>query len=601
VRPRLRRGVARVRGRLRGSRAPHATTRSKNRSAPGPARPSGLFDRYASLFPEGPGRTIVYLADEAVVPELADQLAQLSGDRVVVLSGEPLPEWQLEELGVSFRPAAHLAAIHRALKHIGPVDVLVNLRTGSGAEHLKTWQRLFFHVRKRGAYAVARRSITHEPATFVRHLGSMGEYVGADPSGLDGAPRWVRQLAAAVDQVVLAADAAVVTKRVKHLLKAHDEKETTRLLNSREDGLAVVPLATLPSGVLRAKGSITSYETSVPLPGLDSEIPYPQHYLRRYEGRIGLAPNGVAFHGHVVLPDSFRWHREKNPVNPRLINVNADFARLREQHRPRTELTGSYYFLDYSNSGHFGHLMTEAVAKFWGWDVAKEADPDLKVLLRRQGKNPNRAEPQMETRLLEAYGVAREDMVWVDEPVWVDSLVGASPMWHNKTPYHAHPGIRQVWDRLRRGMVPEDAPSYPKIFVSRRAGGNRACRNVADVEEMFAAHGFEVIRPERLDLAHQAGVFAGAEVVAGFGGSALFSLMYAEKRPTLIVLNQEAYDSRNEHLYAAVLGCDAHYFWSAPDIAPPASGWSYEAFQSPWTFDFARNEADLKRLLESLA
>ena len=594
MRRRFRRGAARI---LRRPRPPRGLP---VRERPASAGSTALYDRYASLLPAGPGRTVVYLADEIVGPELADHLAAFSEDRVFVVAAGTLPEWQLEELGVSFRPAANPAAIHRTLKHIGPVDVLVNLRTASGADHLKAWRRLFFHLRKHGAYVVARRAITPDPATFVHHLTTMSELVGPGAAGREAQLGKGRQLTVAIDQVVIATDAVLVTKRIKHLLKVHDEQQTTRLLRSREVGLDVVPLATLPSGTLRATGSITTYETSRPLPGLDTEIPYPRLFLRRYEGRIGLAPNGIAFHGHTVLPDSFRWHREKNPVNPRLINVNADFARLRDQHRPSTFLAGSYYFLDYSNSGHFGHLMTEAVAKLWGWDAAKEADPDLKVLLRRQRRDPNRSEPQMETRLLEAYGVGREDMVWVDEPVWVDSLVGASPMWHNKLPYHAHPGIRDVWGRLRRGMVSADTPAQPKIFVSRRASGNRGCRNVADVEEVFTAHGFVVLRPERLDLSDQAAAFAGAEVVAGFGGSGLFSLLYAEQQPTLIVLNHEAYDSRNEHLYAAVLGSDAHYFWSAPDIVPPAGGWSYEAFQSPWEFDFARNGADLQRLLASL-
>lgn len=561
----------------------------------------GLFERCSSLLPEGPGRSVVFLADETSGPELSDHLEAFAGDRVTVISDQPLPEWQLEERGASLRPAGTLAATHRALKHIGPVDVLVNLRTASGPDHLRAWRRLFFHLRRHGAYVVARRSVTPDPAAFFRRLSRLSELVGGAPDGVDHPSRQLRPYAAAIDQILIASDVVVVTKRLKHLLKVHDEQNTSRLLRSREPGLDVVSLATVRSGVLRATGAITSYESTEPLIGLEADLPYPRLYLRRYEGRIGLAQTGLAFHAHTVLPDSFRWHREKDPINPRLINVNHDFARLRDHHRPRTVLPGSYYFLDYANSGHFGHLMTEAVAKFWGWDVAKEADPDLKVLLRRSMKDSDRPEPQMETRLLEAYGVAREDMVWVEEPVWVDSLVGASPMWHNKAPFHAHPGIRDVWERLRGGMVSADSPSHPKIFVSRSAlGKNRSCRNAAEVEEVFRSHGFVIIRPERLDLAEQAGVFAHAEVVAGFGGSGLFSLMYAEKQPTVIVLNQESYDARNEHLFATVLGCDAHYFWSAPDIAQPAGGWSYEAFQSTWEFDFERNRADLERLLKSL-
>jgi hypothetical protein len=67
-----------------------------------------------------------------------------------------------------------------------------------------------------------------------------------------------------------------------------------------------------------------------------------------------------------------------------------------------------------------------------------------------------------------------------------------------------------------------------------------------------------------------------------------------------VVLNHESYTARNEHLYAAVLGCTEHYFWSPADIAHPTNGWSADAYYSGWEFDFERNLDQLTRLLRSL-
>jgi capsular polysaccharide biosynthesis protein len=150
-------------------------------------------------------------------------------------------------------------------------------------------------------------------------------------------------------------------------------------------------------------------------------------------------------------------------------------------------------------------------------------------------------------------------------------------------------------------LIENRAPTYDRIFVSRTSRWKRRrCHNAEDVERFFVAHGFTVVYPETLDLGVQAGIFANATVIAGFGGSALFNMMYAKKLQTLIVLSHEAYTARNEHLFSSVRDVEVHYFWSPPDIPHPPDGWSQDAFYSGWNFDFARNEDPLRALLTSL-
>lgn len=212
---------------------------------------------------------------------------------------------------------------------------------------------------------------------------------------------------------------------------------------------------------------------------------------------------------------------------------------------------------------------------------------------------PNERVPILEQRLFQAYGIAAEDIVWVDEPVWLESVVAATPMWHNAIPHYVHPDLRSVWERLRTSLADPAGGLSERIFVSRRTK-NRVCRNAGAVESYFAARGFTVIQPELYDLGQQAAIFADARVVAGFGGSGMFNLLYTTQLDTLILLNQEAYTARNEHLYASLLGGDVHYFWSRPDTPHPAGGWSEEAYYSDWEFDFARNSSDLDAVLDSL-
>lgn len=330
----------------------------------------------------------------------------------------------------------------------------------------------------------------------------------------------------------------------------------------------------------------------------DAEMGYPPLPLRRYVGEITLGPGGLAIADGVVLPDSFRWHLAKQLRHPALEDLAPHAARP-WQPPGGPHLKGSYYHFDYANSGHYGHLMTEAVAKLWGWPQAKAADPDLKLLSRVNPRDVGRNVVPPDIDVLVGFGVDPDDIVRVHGWVTVDTLVAAAPMWHNHEPFHAHPDLAGIWERLRSGLVHSDVAAAPRIFVSRREG-HRRCHNVEEVEAEFRAAGFRIILPGALSRAEQAAVFSGARVVAGFAGTGMFNLAYSHQVEQVILLSQDAYDARNEHLFAAVHGSAIDYLWSPADISHPAGGRSYEAFQSPWSFDFERNRAALHDAIDGL-
>jgi capsular polysaccharide biosynthesis protein len=330
-------------------------------------------------------------------------------------------------------------------------------------------------------------------------------------------------------------------------------------------------------------------------------LPYPAHTVRRYQGdHIHLPKDSLAHHSRTALPDSFRWHLAPELRSRGLRNVDDHFGRLR-RHPKAEALEGSYFLFLYNNPGHFGHLMTEALSKLWGWWPAKEADPSLKILCRLHPVRQETTETRAEATLFPAFGIAPEDIVWVDGPVSVTSLVGCTPMWHNAPPFYAHPRIVDTWDRIRTGLI-GDGPvaGASRIFVTRRVG-NRPCSNVDEVEALFVAHGFTIVSPQDLSIREQVATFAAARVVAGFGGAGMFNLVYSHAVETVIVLNQWAYEARNEHLFAAVHGARLHSFWSPPHVDHPPGGSSYDAHQSGWTFDIEHLEQPLDALLESLS
>jgi hypothetical protein len=330
-------------------------------------------------------------------------------------------------------------------------------------------------------------------------------------------------------------------------------------------------------------------------------VDYPAMSLRHYEGSISSAGGMRLFTGDTILPDSFRWYFSAHGGSPRLASATGDIARIPPRHLPRRRLAGDYYNLDCIFDGHFGHLTTEVVSRLWGWDLAKRENPDLKALFHVRPKRDNN--PVLERALFSAYGIREDDLVWAEGPVKVDGLVSATPMWQDHRPYFAHPDISETWQRLTAGLLGNAEPAeHERIFVSRgeKLAHRRHCRNQAEVERFFADRGFHVFYPEQLSLAEQVALFAGARVVAGFSGSAMFNLMHTRRLEATIVLSQNAYLARNEHLFAAVLGGELHYFWAPADVPPPRAGErTRESVRSSWAFDFVEHGADLDRVISA--
>jgi capsular polysaccharide biosynthesis protein len=558
----------------------------------GGSRPAFL-EPFESLLPKKAARAVVVLCDPEQRRLVMRWGSQFTGDRVHLVAPEFAPEWKEGMGSAVFHKAANLSEQARELRRIGPIDVLLDLQPGSVADHERTWRRLFYHLAPRGAYVIALECVEDESprdtvADWAYRMSRSGRAVpSADGSYVD-----------AVASVGVSRELLIFGKRHRHYLKLRDE-ETDSVLPAREPGVRITRIATLPPGQLESRARVISHEADVPIPWLPDQMPYPALRLRHYEGDLTLAGNTLGYTQTAILPESFRWHLVENPGNPLVRNVSPSFGRLKAGADAQRELDGHYYLLDPQYKNHFGHFLTESIGRLWGWDQAKQQIPDLKVLYGT--RNVDKSHVGFERRLIEAFGVAPRDIVTIDEPVRINSLVSATAMWHNADPHYVHPGLSEVWRRISTNLVPADGPRFDKVFVSRLPRwSRRTCRNVPAVEELFARHGFEIIYPEELDLAEQASIFAGSPVIAGFGGSAMMNLMHARALDVLILLSHESYTARNEHLYSALLGGTVHYFWSPADVRHPEGGWSQEAFDSGWEFDFARNGAELEKLLRSL-
>ncbi len=589
---------------LLGGRQPASDERSAEpeNGAPRESRAAGptLFAdpllEFSTLIPTAPDRKVVILANKALRRQLRPWVSHFAGEQVHVLAKTDAPEWEIRGVTLVHHLAETDGELHWALKRLGPVDVIIDLTSGDMAAHMARWHRLFFHLRPGGAYLIDQTS--EGRSAFDSAAGQwIAELLANDDPANKSAPKEKVEVARAVESIAASRDLVLVTKRDRHLVKLNDA-ETDKIMALREPEVAITELELKPAGELVGRCTVVSHDSGVPIPWLSSTLRYPPLHLRHYQGKVGFGGNTLMFTEHTILPDSFRHHLDPKLDNPRAVNVTREFARIPPAAMPKRRLEGDYYQIDCAFSGHFGHLMTETVSRLWGWDEAKRTMPGLKALIR--SNVPEAVNPKFELNLFNAYGIDTGDVVWAEDPVWVDSIASASPMWHNQAPHYVHPEITATYDRIGERLIDWSTPRHHKIFVSRASRSpRRTCRNASDVENYFTERGFTVVYPETLPIRQQAGLFAQARVIAGFGGSALFNMMFAKNLKTLVLLSHEAYTARNEHLFASLRDCTAHYFWSPPDIPHPENGWSQAAFYSDWEFDFGRNAADLSEVLAS--
>jgi capsular polysaccharide biosynthesis protein len=564
------------------------------RQGPG-ASGTGWSER--ALLPARRNRTVVILGDTETGDEAVwHWLDGFGGDRVSLL-GAPGSRRLPIDHRIRDRVIASAAddEVEWFVQH-GPVDVVVDLRGVADESRRARWNRLFLLLRTRGAWVVARAAATddlrREERDWLEAVAAATE-VKLAPRDKDVDKECVRS----VGTVTAREDLIVLRKRLRHVAKLRPgESDTT--LRRRDPDVSVETLMSLPAARFASPSTVISHRSAITHLGLSTTLDVPELALRHYTGRLAYGCKMLTYTQHSILNDSFRFYHSDHPVNPNTWDFTPRIARIRHPFAdPAACLVGDYYLIDPQFSGHFGHVMTEMIGRLWAWDFAKRHCPGLKVLLQPWPDS----DVELERTLLNAYGIADEDIVLVERPVYVQSLYSADIMWHNWPPYFAHPQLADIWRRLSKRVLDPTVARHEKIFVSRAdVHDRRRCRNAAEVEKFFAERGFAIIYPELYDIGEQAAIFAHARTVAGFAGSAMFNVLYAHDVETVIVLAQEAYTARNELLYTLVLGCDMHYFWSSPKLAQPGEGWTLRAYESEWSFDFERNRADLEAVLANV-
>ncbi|MFD1824922.1 glycosyltransferase family 61 protein [Mumia zhuanghuii] len=484
-------------------------------------------------------------------------------------------------LSVLPRPQLLVIALHR--KTLGQVTAL---------------RKLHGYVEAGGVLAVEHIDRTPGDKT----VADVGESVRAvieeavrrspEPPAAHGWSSWLDAFAHSLESVSYHRDLALVTKR-HTLLRMLHIAETVPVLEARYgEGSPVTGLLELPGTTFTGRAEVTTHGRGPDVAA--GPFTVPPLALRHYT-RAQTYPRQLVSYGDYWLPDSFRHQYAPRLRHPGLVRSSDDMAVIRPRWRPDQHRTwdGTLYYLDTEYPGHFGHVSTEVVSRLWGWERAREEHPDIRPLISlRPGQS---RVPQYVHDILTAYGIPRSSIVtqYGDEVLDVENLVAADPEFEN--PRYVSPAIAQTWARIREAFADIEPPlRAERIFVTRSS--RRLCHQGPAIEHLFADRGFAIVHPEQYSYGEQVQLFARARIVAGYGGSGMFTMMHAPQA-RIILISGDGYRAQNEALIAAVNGNDIHYFWgrSIPQERDPTM--RKIAFGDDFTFNLRRHRWALRRLL----
>lgn len=140
------------------------------------------------------------------------------------------------------------------------------------------------------------------------------------------------------------------------------------------------------------------------------------------------------------------------------------------------------------------------------------------------------------------------------ETILVERLVTPWTM----TGFHRpHPALRPFFARLRDAAPAPPGP--PRLYIDRRPadrrpGAHRRLVNEDAVAAALAPLGFVPVQLERLSLAGQVGLFAGAEAIVAPHGAGLANLVYARPGCALVELHMDAWRTWCFRTLSAAMG-----------------------------------------------
>lgn len=519
--------------------------------------------------------------------------------------------WFVPNLGVTNNPhrrgAGQRDVVHEfsSVDHLpwlarlyGPFECVEVLVSDGESLSKRLMERLLYSVVANGNLIIRALS-----ASARGEIYGLGSCISSEWCQAVAEKRIDLEICSLVSGVKISGDSLSISKGVDHFA-ALKRSEVARFTAHRRDYLRTTVIEELAPGKLAAS-QFRENDRHYTFPDFSNPSTGENLYSRLYEGEVIIEEYGRVRTDSSLLPDTFVY--SSSGAEGIRMAKERGYATVRASHDSPERIESPVFALNTANPGHFGHWYTDGLSRLWAWDEAKARVPDLKVLI--QTKYPGERQPNFELAFTRAWGIDDRDVVVAAPAAKVDMLISADPLWSGNNTLYVNPAIVDTWDRLLPGLVSpnelcvgsrtERAECRDKIFISRgESTSTRGCQNQDDVEQFFRDQGYSIIYPELLSLPQQINLFRNAKHICGFGGSAMYNLVFAVNAERVGVLTHEGYRGRFEALICSARGIDCQYFWSSPNVEPTGKfPWRQVVHTSAWSFDFDRNSAGLNEFL----
>ncbi len=532
----------------------------------------------------------------------ANALAEYLPDAAITLldtSSTPEDPRPGKRRNVTRRTARSRAVAARILATGPRPDAILDLSSERAWSELDGLRELLFFLPAGGLFVVADAAPSAAPSRQGREPGlsaALDEIMrrpGGAPERTPAADD--EQLARAIGRWTRTRTATVIVKAGEHRYKLREHAATAILQSRYGDSWGGV-LHSTPPRAFASRATFAGNRDDVAARVCPPTINVPGLSLRGYRD-VSAQPRQLLFDRDFYLPDTFRHPGGARLRSRALVDASPTFA-VATDATPTRQVDGTRYYLDTEFPGHFGHVMGEVISRLPGYFLARETYPDLRVVASL--RDTQTALPGFQREIFRAAGIADEDVELIrpGETVRFEHLVASTPHYANAGRRWITPELGETWSYLRDRLPPGRSDRPARIFISRRPG-RRSCLNSDQVEEHFGAAGFEILYPDEIPYLDQVDIFAHAEVIAGFGGSGMFNMIWS-RTPGLRIVIASANFTCNEYMFSSVLGDEIHCFWQEPRIARPGSGFSGESYHSDFELDFAADGARLTALLTAL-
>jgi len=218
---------------------------------------------------------------------------------------------------------------------------------------------------------------------------------------------------------------------------------------------------------------------------------------------------------------------------------------------------------------HYGHFMTAALPRLWQ-AVRRGLPPDAKIVCHSHEAPEEWFKRDYVRTILGRLGLAPSRFVRFGVPTLIPLLHAPRPAMEEQN--FAHRVFRDLC--LHIGRPYQAPPSGRTIWLSktRMANGIYRLLNEDAMQDAMQAAGIEVIHPETLSFAAQAGLMSGSAVVAGTVGSGFHTAVFCGRAPRVVALAYGPVLNANYALMDGLTGCRAEYFYSPDMVAAEGAG-----------------------------